>query len=130
MFSGTKGSITITHNVTDLVGSLNTSSWSTDAAMTTGEATPFSPTKNARTVVPGISSYSGQASGFLDDTASFDVTKTFDDPYTYGVAVVMTATTGRTYTGAGFITGFHAETAPGEAPTWSCTFELNTWVPA
>lgn len=99
------------------------SRWSADLTRETADVTPFDPgaaDDNARVNIGGLQTMSGTAEGFLDSAVKF-VTSVFD---TDGAAAefVLTASTGRTYTFQGIVTGFSPSAEVGVPNSWTCSF--------
>jgi hypothetical protein len=108
---GTKGSIAFggVPGPTDLAsGGTNAVTcfrWTLNIVGETHDITPFHATNNYRKFVRGLYTANGTAEGYLDSGEAHDLT-----PYQTPTAsheFVLTASSGRTYTFNGFITGFN-----------------------
>lgn len=125
IISGVKGSITINTGLIQFGSSSNVTSrvlrWSLSIAREEHDTTAFGISNNMRTFVGGMASFTGRCEGYLDDTESLDVTQLENEDQA-AAEFVLTATTGRTYTFNGIITGVDMGIEKGAHSSFSLTF--------
>ncbi len=123
--AGIKGAIQFPQ-ASDLTGGsgahqVQASRWSASIDRDVFDASPFDPTSLAKVSVPGLHVMTGTIEGFLDDTTGHDYTHFQDTAAT--ASMVLTATTGRTYTFTGIISNWSASADSQGVNTYSCSFQ-------